>query len=164
MLNVRAVELAMAIGIALHSRDRAFDVPPQELLLSRHAQGLSDQPVRPADQRRAGTSTFLDGSRVSIERAHLEEDTGKSTHLGASGRIHGAERSLVDYNRSGVPLVEIVSGPDIRSSAQARLYASELRGISDRDWRVGRAHGRRVHAHRRQRLGATRGRALRDAL
>jgi aspartyl-tRNA(Asn)/glutamyl-tRNA(Gln) amidotransferase subunit B len=70
-----------------------------------------------------------DGSRVSIERAHLEEDTGKSTHLGGSGRIHGAERSLVDYNRSGVPLVEIVSGPDIRSSAQARLYAAELRGI-----------------------------------
>jgi aspartyl-tRNA(Asn)/glutamyl-tRNA(Gln) amidotransferase subunit B len=70
-----------------------------------------------------------DGSRVSIERAHLEEDTGKSTHLGASGRIHGAERSLVDYNRSGVPLVEIVSGPDIRSSDQARLYAAELRGI-----------------------------------
>jgi len=70
-----------------------------------------------------------DGSRVSIERAHLEEDTGKSTHLGASGRIHGAERSLVDYNRSGVPLVEIVSGPDIRSAAQARLYASELRAV-----------------------------------
>src|ERR1019366_9477797 len=70
-----------------------------------------------------------DGSRVSIERAHLEEDTGKSTHLGGSGRIHGADRSLVDYNRSGVPLVEIVSGPDIRSSAQARLYAGELRAI-----------------------------------
>ncbi len=66
---------------------------------------------------------------MSIERAHLEEDTGKSTHLGASGRIHGAERSLVDYNRSGVPLVEIVSGPDIRSAAQARLYASELRAV-----------------------------------
>jgi aspartyl-tRNA(Asn)/glutamyl-tRNA(Gln) amidotransferase subunit B len=70
-----------------------------------------------------------DGSRVSIERAHLEEDTGKSTHLGGGGRIHGADRSLVDYNRSGVPLVEIVSGPDIRSSAQARTYAAELRGI-----------------------------------
>jgi aspartyl-tRNA(Asn)/glutamyl-tRNA(Gln) amidotransferase subunit B len=66
---------------------------------------------------------------VSIERAHLEEDTGKSTHLGGTGRLQGAERSLVDYNRSGVPLVEIVSGPDIRSSAQARAYAQELRGI-----------------------------------
>jgi aspartyl-tRNA(Asn)/glutamyl-tRNA(Gln) amidotransferase subunit B len=70
-----------------------------------------------------------DASRVSIERAHLEEDTGKSTHLGGSGRLQGADRSLVDYNRSGVPLVEIVSGPDIRSSAQARAYAQELRGI-----------------------------------
>jgi aspartyl-tRNA(Asn)/glutamyl-tRNA(Gln) amidotransferase subunit B len=59
----------------------------------------------------------------------MEEDTGKTTHLGGTGRIHGADRSLVDYNRSGVPLVEIVSGPDIRSSEQARLYASELRGI-----------------------------------
>jgi aspartyl-tRNA(Asn)/glutamyl-tRNA(Gln) amidotransferase subunit B len=49
--------------------------------------------------------------------------------LGGSGRIHGADRSLVDYNRSGVPLVEVVSGPDIRSSTQARTYATELRGI-----------------------------------
>ncbi|HET9090255.1 MAG TPA: Asp-tRNA(Asn)/Glu-tRNA(Gln) amidotransferase subunit GatB, partial [Acidimicrobiales bacterium] len=64
-----------------------------------------------------------------IERAHLEEDTGKSTHLGGSGRLHGADRSLVDYNRSGIPLIEIVSAPDITSSAQARAYASELRGI-----------------------------------
>jgi aspartyl-tRNA(Asn)/glutamyl-tRNA(Gln) amidotransferase subunit B len=59
----------------------------------------------------------------------MEEDTGKSTHLGGSGRLAGAESSLVDYNRCGVPLVEIVSGPDIRSSDQARAYASELRGI-----------------------------------
>jgi len=66
---------------------------------------------------------------VTIERAHMEEDTGKSTHLGGSGRLAGADRSLVDYNRCGVPLVEIVSGPDIRSSEQARAYAQELRGI-----------------------------------
>ena len=52
-----------------------------------------------------------DGFRVGIERAHMEEDTGKTTHAGASGRIHGADYSLVDYNRSGVPLVEIVSAP-----------------------------------------------------
>jgi aspartyl-tRNA(Asn)/glutamyl-tRNA(Gln) amidotransferase subunit B len=78
---------------------------------------------------KGGYLDLPDASRVSIERAHLEEDTGKSTHLGGSGRIHGADRSLVDYNRSGVPLVEIVSGPDIRSSSQARAYASELRGI-----------------------------------
>ena len=70
-----------------------------------------------------------DGTRVGIERAHMEEDTGKTTHAGASGRIHGADYSLVDYNRSGVPLVEIVSRPDMRSSAQARAYATELRAV-----------------------------------
>jgi aspartyl-tRNA(Asn)/glutamyl-tRNA(Gln) amidotransferase subunit B len=59
----------------------------------------------------------------------MEEDTGKLTHIGASGRINSALHALVDYNRSGVPLVEIVSEPDIRTVAQARAYASELRGI-----------------------------------
>ena len=70
-----------------------------------------------------------DGFRVGVTRAHMEEDTGKLTHVGASGRINAADHALVDYNRSGVPLVEIVSEPDIRSAAQARAYASELRGI-----------------------------------
>ena len=75
--------------------------------------------------------------RVSIERVHQEEDTGKSTHVGGDGRISGAEYSLLDFNRSGVPLVEIVTRPDIRSEAQARAYAQELRllvealGVSD---------------------------------
>ena len=59
----------------------------------------------------------------------MEEDTGKLTHVGASGRINAANHALVDYNRSGVPLVEIVSEPDIRTSAQAWAYASDLRGI-----------------------------------
>ena len=64
-----------------------------------------------------------------MTRAHMEEDTGKLTHVGAGGRINSAHHALVDYNRSGVPLVEIVSEPDMRSSAQARAYAAELRGI-----------------------------------
>ncbi len=67
--------------------------------------------------------------RVGIERAHMEEDTGKSTHLGAGGRIHDAQGTLLDFNRSGVPLVEIVSRPDIRSAAESRAYAQELRSI-----------------------------------
>jgi len=68
--------------------------------------------------------------RIGVERAHLEEDTGKSTHFGgSSGRIHGSEYSLLDYNRAGVPLVEIVSRPDIRTSEQARQYVAELRAI-----------------------------------
>ena len=70
------------------------------------------------------------GVRVGIERAHLEEDTGKSTHVGgATGRIHGSDYSLIDFNRAGVPLVEIVSRPDIRTSEHAREYAAELRAI-----------------------------------
>ena len=71
------------------------------------------------------------GHRVGITRAHIEEDTGKSTHLGgdAGGRIHGSEYTLVDYNRAGVPLLEIVSEPDIRTVDQARDYVGELRAI-----------------------------------
>jgi aspartyl-tRNA(Asn)/glutamyl-tRNA(Gln) amidotransferase subunit B len=81
----------------------------------------------------------VDGEEVAIgiTRVHMEEDTGKSVHVGEGGRIHGAEYSLVDFNRSGVPLVEIVSEPDIRSADQARAYGAELQllvrslGVSD---------------------------------
>jgi aspartyl-tRNA(Asn)/glutamyl-tRNA(Gln) amidotransferase subunit B len=66
---------------------------------------------------------------VGITRAHLEEDTGKSTHVGGGGRIHDAGYSLVDYNRSGVPLLEIVSEAHMRSSDEARAYVSELRQV-----------------------------------
>src|SRR6202163_1005099 len=59
----------------------------------------------------------------------MEEDTGKTSHIGGGGRIHDADYALVDYNRAGVPLVEIVSQPDITSAEQARLYVSELRAI-----------------------------------
>jgi aspartyl-tRNA(Asn)/glutamyl-tRNA(Gln) amidotransferase subunit B len=85
-----------------------------------------------------------DGSnfRVNIERAHMEEDTGKSLHVGgATGRIHGADHSLVDYNRAGIPLVEIVTKPVVgagdRAPQVARAYVSALRdllkalGVSD---------------------------------
>jgi aspartyl-tRNA(Asn)/glutamyl-tRNA(Gln) amidotransferase subunit B len=70
-----------------------------------------------------------DGTRVGIERAHMEEDAGKTVHVGDSGRVHGAEHSLIDLNRAGVPLVEIVSRPDIRTPEQARQYVTELRAI-----------------------------------
>jgi aspartyl-tRNA(Asn)/glutamyl-tRNA(Gln) amidotransferase subunit B len=86
----------------------------------------------------------LDGRtyRVEIERVHMEEDTGKSLHVGgATGRIHGADYSLVDYNRAGIPLVEIVTKPIVatgdRAPLVARAYATELRelvralGVSD---------------------------------
>ncbi|MEI6709931.1 MAG: Asp-tRNA(Asn)/Glu-tRNA(Gln) amidotransferase subunit GatB [Actinomycetota bacterium] len=128
VLNQMAVELAMAIGVALHCtiapstfhrKNYFYPDMPKDFQISQY-----DLPINSR-----GYLDLPDGTQVSVERAHLEEDTGKSTHLGGSGRIHGADHSLVDYNRSGVPLVEIVSGPDIRSSAQARAYASELRGI-----------------------------------
>jgi aspartyl-tRNA(Asn)/glutamyl-tRNA(Gln) amidotransferase subunit B len=64
---------------------------------------------------------------VRIHRAHLEEDAAKLTHVGESGRIHGSGSSLVDFNRGGTPLVEIVTEPDIRSAAQAREWAQLLR-------------------------------------
>jgi aspartyl-tRNA(Asn)/glutamyl-tRNA(Gln) amidotransferase subunit B len=71
--------------------------------------------------------------RVGIERVHLEEDTGKNTHVGTSGRIHGADYSLVDYNRAGIPLVEIVTKPVPGTGAMApevaRTYVTELRDI-----------------------------------
>jgi aspartyl-tRNA(Asn)/glutamyl-tRNA(Gln) amidotransferase subunit B len=72
--------------------------------------------------------------RVEIERVHLEEDTGKSLHVGgATGRIHGATESLVDYNRAGIPLVEIVTKPVVGGGAKAPLvakaYVAELRDV-----------------------------------
>jgi aspartyl-tRNA(Asn)/glutamyl-tRNA(Gln) amidotransferase subunit B len=66
---------------------------------------------------------------VGITRVHMEEDTGKSTHVGVGGRIHGADHTLLDFNRAGVPLVEVVTEPDIRSPEQARAYGSELQRI-----------------------------------
>ena len=70
-----------------------------------------------------------DGSskRIGIRRAHLEEDTGKSTHL-------DDDTTLIDLNRAGVPLLEIVSEPDIRSADEAEAYARKLRSASCNTW------------------------------
>ncbi len=128
VLNSRAVELAMRIGLALHCEIRSstfhrknyfYPDMPKDYQISQY-----DEPINVR-----GRLELPDASIVGIVRAHLEEDTGKTTHVGGRGRIHEAEHALVDYNRAGVPLVEIVSAPDIRSAAQARLFASELRSI-----------------------------------
>jgi aspartyl-tRNA(Asn)/glutamyl-tRNA(Gln) amidotransferase subunit B len=81
---------------------------------------------------------------VGIVRAHLEEDAAKTVHVGgAEGRIHGAETSLVDFNRGGTPLVEIVTQPDLRSGDEARRFLQLLRqtvvelGISDAEMEKG---------------------------
>src|SRR4029453_8186128 len=64
---------------------------------------------------------------VRIHRVHLEEDAAKLVHLGTSGRIHGSDASIVDYNRGGTPLAEIVTEPDIHSAEQARDWLQLLR-------------------------------------
>ncbi len=129
VLNRQAVELAMRLGLALDCRVQRstfarknyfYPDMPKAYQISQY-----DEPIC--------VDGWLDlpGSiRVGIERAHLEEDTGKSTHIGGSGgRIHGSDFSLIDFNRAGVPLVEIVSRPDIRTPDQAKAYVSELRAI-----------------------------------
>jgi aspartyl-tRNA(Asn)/glutamyl-tRNA(Gln) amidotransferase subunit B len=128
VINRRAVELALRIGTALncrsersifHRKNYFYPDMPKDYQISQY-----DEPIN-----LDGWLELPDGSRVGIERAHMEEDTGKTTHVGGGGRIHEAGYSLVDYNRAGVPLVEIVSRPDIRSGAQARAYVDELRSI-----------------------------------
>jgi aspartyl-tRNA(Asn)/glutamyl-tRNA(Gln) amidotransferase subunit B len=127
VLNENAVEYALRVAEALH-----LDVPAQSVFARKNY----FYPDMPKDYQ---TSQYdmpitvngwldVDGTRIGVTRAHLEEDTGKTQHMGDTGRIHGAEYSLVDYNRAGVPLLEIVSEPDIRSAEQAKRYVEELRG------------------------------------
>ncbi len=137
VLNEKAVEFALRVGEALH-----FEVPASSIF-HRKNYFYPDMP------KNFQTSQYdepicrngfieIDGARIGITRAHLEEDTGKTAHVGGDGgRIHGADHSLVDYNRAGVPLMEIVSEPDLRSAEQAKAYVAELRatlgaiGVSD---------------------------------
>ena len=129
VLNRQAVELAMRLGLAVNCtvqrstfarKNYFYPDMPKAYQISQY-----DEPIC-VD----GWLDLPDGFRVGIERAHLEEDTGKSTHVGGTGgRIHGSDHSLIDFNRAGVPLVEIVSRPDIRSPEQAKAYVNELRAI-----------------------------------
>ena len=129
VLNRQAVELAMRVGLALnctiqpcafHRKNYFYPDMPKAYQISQYDQPLNID----------GHLELPDGTRIGVERAHLEEDTGKSTHFGGSGgRIHGSDYSLIDFNRAGVPLVEIVSRPDIRTVDEARQYVNELRGI-----------------------------------
>jgi aspartyl-tRNA(Asn)/glutamyl-tRNA(Gln) amidotransferase subunit B len=130
--NGRAVEFAARIGLALHCRiaERSqfhrknyfYPDMPKNYQISQY-----DEPLCVG----GWLDVDVEGEvrRVGITRVHLEEDTGKSLHVGATGRIHGADYSLVDYNRAGIPLVEIVSEPDLRSAEEARAYAEELRAV-----------------------------------
>ena len=128
VLNHQVVELAMRLGRALRCsvepsvfarKNYFYPDMPKDYQVSQF-----DRPIN-VD----GWLDLPDGTRVGVERAHIEEDTGKNTHAGGSGRIHGADYSLVDYNRAGVPLVEIVGRPHIRHPDQAKAYVDELRAI-----------------------------------
>ena len=132
--NERAVEFTMKIGLALnckiaeyslfHRKNYFYPDMPKNYQISQY-----DLPLCYAGHVDIagdwGTTT------VGITRVHLEEDTGKSIHVGGSGRIHDSAYSLEDFNRAGTPLVEIVSEPDIHSVAEARAFVSELRMLLD---------------------------------
>ncbi len=128
VVNEKAVTYAMQIGRALNCsvnrsvfarKNYFYPDMPKDYQISQY-----DQPTN--------TDGYLElpsGVKIGIERAHIEEDTGKTVHVGSSGRISGSDYSLVDYNRAGVPLIEIVSNPEIRTIEQAKEYVEELRGI-----------------------------------
>lgn len=128
VVNARAVELAVRLGRALGCRVETSAFARKNYFYPDMPKNYQvTQYDRPANSD--GRLELPDGSAVGIERAHIEEDTGKTTHMGSGGRIHDAVYSLVDYNRAGVPLVEIVTRPDIRTVEQARACAAELRAV-----------------------------------
>ncbi|RFU88203.1 Asp-tRNA(Asn)/Glu-tRNA(Gln) amidotransferase subunit GatB [Streptomyces triticagri] len=138
VVNATGVESAVKIGLALHCeiaewcrfarKNYFYPDMPKNFQTSQY-----DEPI--------AFDGYLDVQledgeifRVEIERAHMEEDTGKSTHVGgATGRIHGASHSLLDYNRAGIPLIEIVTKPiegaGERAPEVAKAYVAELREL-----------------------------------
>jgi aspartyl-tRNA(Asn)/glutamyl-tRNA(Gln) amidotransferase subunit B len=132
VVNARAVEFAAMIGLALGS-----DIVPRSLF-HRKNYFYPDSPK--AYQISQYDEPICRGGRlgdVRIHRVHLEEDAAKLVHVGESGRIHGSDRSVVDFNRCGTPLVEIVTEPDLHSPEQAHDWLILLRttlrqlGVSD---------------------------------
>jgi aspartyl-tRNA(Asn)/glutamyl-tRNA(Gln) amidotransferase subunit B len=131
-LNAEAVHYGLMIGMALgceiaeqsifHRKNYFYPDSPKAYQISQY-----DIPLARGGQL----------GDVRIHRVHLEEDAAKLVHAGTSGRIHGSEASLVDFNRAGTPLVEIVSEPDLRSAADAAEWGRLLRatlkrlGVSD---------------------------------
>jgi aspartyl-tRNA(Asn)/glutamyl-tRNA(Gln) amidotransferase subunit B len=130
--NEQAIRYALQIGLALeceiaprsifHRKNYFYPDSPKAYQISQY-----DIPI-------CGAGRLGD---VRIHRAHLEEDAAKTIHVGTSGRIHGSDASLVDFNRGGTPLVEIVTEPDLRDAAEAAEWARLLRetvrqlGVSD---------------------------------
>jgi aspartyl-tRNA(Asn)/glutamyl-tRNA(Gln) amidotransferase subunit B len=132
VVNARAVDFAVQIGLALGS-----EIAPRSLF-HRKNYFYPDSP-KGYQISQYDVPICLGGELggVRIHRVHLEEDAAKLIHLGESGRIHGSDRSVVDYNRCGTPLVEIVTEPDLHSAEQAHDFLTLLRvtlrqlGVSD---------------------------------
>jgi aspartyl-tRNA(Asn)/glutamyl-tRNA(Gln) amidotransferase subunit B len=138
VINERAVHFGMMIGLALgseiaerslfHRKNYFYPDLPKGYQISQY-----DVPLC-----RGGSL-----GEIRIHRVHLEEDAAKLEHVGMSGRIHGSDRSIVDFNRGGTPLVEIVTEPDFRSPEQVREWLTLLRetlrqlGVSDVDMSQG---------------------------
>jgi len=137
VVNELAIESTVRIGLALHCtiatwcrfarKNYFYPDMPKNFQTSQYDEPLCTD---------GWLDVQVDGDtvRIPIERVHLEEDTGKSLHVGgATGRIHGATHSLVDYNRAGIPLVEIVTKPVTGSGARpaevAKAYVAELRDV-----------------------------------
>ena len=130
--NEKALEFTTKIGLALncriaerslfHRKNYFYPDMPKNYQISQYDYPLCIQGF---------VDIFGDfgQTRVGITRVHLEEDTGKSIHVGGSGRIGDSEYSLEDFNRAGTPLVEIVSDPDMHSAEEARAFVAELRAL-----------------------------------
>jgi aspartyl-tRNA(Asn)/glutamyl-tRNA(Gln) amidotransferase subunit B len=141
VVNKRAIESTILIGLALNCsiapfsrfarKNYFYPDMPKNFQTSQYDEPICVNGYLDVDvETDSGNQTF----RVEIERVHMEEDTGKSLHVGGStGRIHGAEYSLLDYNRAGIPLVEIVTKivPNTGKYAPevARAYVASLRDI-----------------------------------
>ena len=150
VLNKKVLEyavkaaLALNLNIAAHSKfDRKqyfYPDLPKNYQISQFDQPIAEDGWIEVEVAEKGKETYL--KRIGIERLHMEEDAGKLVHAG-SDRLAGSSHSLVDYNRAGVALAEIVSKPDIRTGREAAEYASEIRrimrylGVSDGNMQEG---------------------------
>jgi len=132
LANERAIHFGLMIGLALES-----ELAPRSIF---HRKNYFYPDLPKGYQISQYDEPLCRGGRlgeVRIHRVHLEEDAAKLVHAGASGRIHGSDASVVDFNRGGTPLAEIVTEPDVRSAAQAREWLTLLRttlrrlGVSD---------------------------------
>ena len=162
VVNARAVEAAVRIGLALNCeianwcrfarKNYFYPDMPKNFQTSQYDEPIAFNGWLDVDV--AGTTV-----RVEIERAHMEEDTGKSLHVGgATGRIHGADYSLVDYNRAGIPLIEIVTKPVAGTGALApevaKAYVADPARPAAGAGRLRRPYGAGVAPLRREPVAA----------